>query len=75
MAPQQPESSGEWNEYRRLVVLELERLNLKNDSQDHALAHLEIELRLLKVKSGFWGFLAGCVPSLMLVIFYLIFRK
>lgn len=75
MTSQQPETNGQWNEYRRLVVQELERLGLKNDSQDHAIAHLEIELRLLKLKSGFWGFLAGCVPSLMLIILYMLFKK
>lgn len=69
------EKNGDWDEYRRLVVHQLDDLVLKEDLQDKAINNLEIELKLLKVKSGFWGFLAGCVPTLIVVIMYLVFRK
>lgn len=69
------EKNGDWDEYRRLVVSTLDSLVRKNDEQDKAIFNLQTQLQLLKVKSGFWGFLAGCVPSLIVVIMYLVFRK
>lgn len=69
------EKNGDWDEYRRLVVSTLDSLVSKNDKQDKAIYDLQTQLQLLKVKSGFWGFLAGCVPSLIVVIMYLVFRK
>lgn len=70
-----PLQNGEWREYRRLVVSEIKRLSDKNDGQDLAIYKLEKEFLFLKVKSGLWGFLAGCVPSLVVVILYLVFKR
>lgn len=68
------EKNGDWDEYRRLVVTTLDNLVRKNDDQDKAIFKLETQLVLLKAKSGFWGFLAGCVPVLIIVIMYLVFK-
>lgn len=59
------DDGGPWNEYRRLVVRELEGLNLRltslNDKLDGKLSAMQVDLITLKVKAGLLGALGGTV--------------
>lgn len=70
-----PESEGDWTEYRRLILQELQRLHeavSEVNGKVSVLASSEIgglksELAVLKtefrLKSGLWGFAAGAIPG------------
>lgn len=72
-----PEGQGDWGEYRRLILQELQRLHdgiseVKNQiSALHAseIASIKAEIAVLKVKSGVWGFIAGAVPSAVAIAY------
>lgn len=75
MPPHSPNPSNGWNEYKRLVVAELGRLDkniclLKNDIDD-----IKEILIGLKVKMGFIGAIAGIIAGgMMSLIVKLIVR-
>jgi hypothetical protein len=63
-----------WNEYRRLILSELERIDKQVKSNaDHIdgevktlldfISQLRTDVEMLKVKAGVWGFLAGFIPA------------
>jgi hypothetical protein len=56
-----------WSEYQRLVLAELERHNQWLAALDQKLDDIRVELATLKVRSGFWGALAGLVAVATLV--------
>jgi hypothetical protein len=72
-----PESDGGWDEYRRLILQELQRLHegvAEVNAKIGALTSLEIagikaEIAVLKFKSGLWGFTAGAVPGVIALIY------
>lgn len=71
------ENEGDWGEYRRLILQELQRLHEAIDdvkSQIAALNNLEIasikaEIAVLKFKAGILGLLAGAIPGLVALIY------
>lgn len=77
-----PEGQGDWGEYRRLILQELQRLHdgiNEVKSQITALhaseiASIKAEIAVLQIKSGVWGFIAGAVPSAV-AIFYIFLSK
>jgi len=77
-----PDAQGDWGEYRRLILQELQRLHDgigEVKSQISALhsseiASIKAQIAVLQFKSGVWGFLAGAVPSAVAVI-YMLMRK
>ena len=61
-----------WNEYSKMVLKELE-----NNEKDHKimmdkLNKIQVEIAMLKVKSGVWGAIAGAIPVIIAFIFYLL---
>ena len=63
-----------WDEYRRLVLSELERIDKEVKSNANLIdgevktlldfiSQLRSDVEMLKVKAGVWGFLAGFIPA------------
>ena len=64
-----------WDEYRKLVLKELEDLGLEMIRARKDLSDIKIEIRELKIRSGIWGAIGGAIPVLLTIILYLIFTK
>lgn len=60
-----------WNEWSKHVLAELERLNECYNGVNSQLQKIHVEIAMLKVKSGMWGAIGGCIPLLIMVIMYL----
>lgn len=68
-----------WGEYTRLTARELERLEkaLKeaNEKLDRIrtddMSLVKVEIATLKVKAGMWGAVAGAIPALVAILWYL----
>lgn len=69
-----------WEEYKRLVMsslLRLERMQDKHDKDDETrfcevnktLVAIRQDIATLKVKAGIWGFAAGSLPSLITILY------
>ena len=54
--------SGDWKEYQRLVLNELERHNTLLEKMDEKISKINTEIATLKVKSGLWGMAGAAVP-------------
>lgn len=75
-----PEGDGDFGEYRRLILAELQRLSdgiSEVKGQVSALHSLELagikaEIAVLKFKSGLWGFAAGAIPGAIALIYSMI---
>lgn len=55
-----------WTLYQKLVLAELERHskdleNINNELKEH-MKKIEVEIAMLKVKSGAWGLFGGLIP-------------
>lgn len=71
------ESDGDWGEYRRLILQELQRLHdgiaevkVRIDIL-HAsdLSSIKSEIAVLKFKAGVWGLAAGAIPSVAAALY------
>lgn len=77
-----PEAEGDWGEYRRLILQELQRLHdgiaeVKGQIgmlHTSDIATLKAEIAVLKFKSGVWGFMAGAIPA-SVVALYMVLHK
>ena len=69
------ERGEEWKRAERLVMGELTRLNVAVSDLTTEVTELKIQLATLttvvQLKSGVWGALAGLLPALAMLIFYL----
>lgn len=61
-----------WPEWSRFVLKELERFNECYEAQTKLIQAIQIEVAMLKVKSGIWGFAAGFIPSVGILIYMII---
>ncbi len=61
-----------WSEWGKYVLKELERLNDCYEEQQKIMQRIQVEIAMLKVKSSVWGGMAGLIPSLGLLIYYII---
>jgi len=72
------EDHNGWDEYKRVVVDRLDRLDnsvsalsgkidylVSND-----LSHLKVEIAVLKIKAGLWGLVGASIPSSIAIIVY-----
>lgn len=57
------ENDGNWDEYRKLVLSELRRLERAVNGLHDEVAELKVEVARLNVKAGLWGALAGIVTA------------
>jgi len=64
-----PANPNGWNEWSRHVLSELKRLNDAYEAIDGKLNRVRTDIAVLKVKSGVWGFMAGTVPGLTVVLY------
>ncbi len=69
--PNLPNNNG-WGEWGKYVLKELERLNDCYEEQQKIMQQIQVEIAMLKVKSSVWGGIAGLIPSLGLLIYYII---
>lgn len=71
------ESEGNWGEYRRLILQELQRLH---DGISEVKARIDLlhgsdlvtiksEIAVLKFKAGVWGLAAGSIPSIAAALY------
>lgn len=72
-----------WNEYSKLVLHELERLNdcrdkdLKKlsefrDCVKRSFEQIKVDLAVLKVKAGIWGFAGASIPIVLWIVLELV---
>lgn len=74
------QDTNEWAEWSRNIVMEeLRRLNsaLANIEKSIAGVHkdmssINVEIAMLKVKSGIWGLLGGAIPVVAALLYYLL---
>ena len=77
------EERNGWNEYQRLVMAELARLDVailanrahfdrRMDTMTTAVAAIHVEIATLKVKSGMWGAVAGLIPGAAILVWTLV---
>jgi hypothetical protein len=62
------ENNSTWNEWSKYVLKELERLNGCYFSLDEKVGKIQQEIAMLKVKSGIWGAIGGCIPVIVLLV-------
>ena len=70
------DSEHDWSRSQLMVTTELKRLNIATTELIQEVTALKIELATLttvvQLKSGVWGALAGLLPALAMLIFYLV---
>lgn len=67
-----PKDENGWNEYAKLVLSELERLDKWCGQIATEQQNIRIEIAKLKVKSGVWGAVAGAIPVVIGLAIWLI---
>lgn len=77
-APKTSNPVGDWTEYQRLVLAELERhgrmLTALDDRMREELSGIRVEIATLKVKAGVWGAIAGLIPVLLAILMLILSR-
>lgn len=63
------ESEGDWGEYRRLILQELQRLHQDLNEVKEQIGILHSAVAVLQFKSGLWGFAAGAIPGVAALIY------
>lgn len=66
-----PSENG-WSEWSKHVLIELERLDEGQKMLQTGINEVKIEIAKLKVKAGAWGFAAGLLPALGILLVTLI---
>ncbi len=61
-----------WAEYRRLVLENIEDDKTFKKEVRRDISYIKGEIKVLKVKSGVWGFLAGAIPGCIALLYFLI---
>ncbi len=67
-------SNSDWVQWRKHVLLELERLNEAQSKMQLEVIKIGKEIAVLKFKSGLWGAVAGAIPAMATVLFLVITR-
>ena len=67
-----PRGGNGWEAWGNHVLKELERLDECNTEQQKMITALQVEQGMLKTKSGIWGGIAGLIPSLGLLVYYIV---
>lgn len=61
-------NDGSWNDWSKHVLIELERLNNCYNDMNSSLQKIHVEIAMLKVKSGIWGAIGGCIPIIVMIL-------
>lgn len=64
-----------WDEWGRHVLKELERLNECFEKQQKQIQSMAADIAVLKIKSGVWGFMAGGIPAVGVLIWFIVKSK
>jgi len=67
-----PPGENNWNEWKKFILKELERLNSNYEGLNRKIEKLLIDTSTLKVKAGVWGFLAGLIPVVITLAGYIL---
>jgi hypothetical protein len=59
---------NDWNEWRKLVLHELETHSSDLKEIRENVSKVKTEIAMLKVKSGLWGAVAGMIPVIILLL-------
>ena len=70
-----PDAGNGWGEWGKHVLKEIERLDDCDTERHKAIQNNQVEIAMLKVKSGVWGFLAGLIPVIGLLIYFIVKNK
>lgn len=70
------QEEGDWKEYRRLVLNELERIAKTitdvekriEDFRQQDIQKIRMDIAMLQVKSGMWGALSGLIVTLSIIM-------
>ena len=62
-----PEADG-WNEYQKLVLSELARLNKGIEALKGKVGEMAVEIAVLKTKASMWGALAGVGATVVIML-------
>jgi len=60
--------NGDWRDYKKLVISEIDRLSGHIGNLESKIDHLRGDVVMLKVKSGIWGLFAGLIPVTIAVL-------
>ncbi|HQN49152.1 MAG TPA: hypothetical protein PL104_06835 [Caldisericia bacterium] len=52
----------------------IEKINGRFDKIEEKMSQLKTEIAVLQVKSGIWGFLAGLIPAVVVMIYWIVSR-
>lgn len=63
-------NSNGWGEWSKFVLKELERLNTCIGHIDEEMKRVSVEIAMLKVKSGVWGLIGGCIPIVISLVYF-----
>ena len=66
------EKSNGWSEWQNHVLCELQRLSTSIDNLSTIIHDNSKELAALKVKAGIWGAIAGMIPSIGVLLWFLL---
>jgi hypothetical protein len=64
-----PETLGDWAEYRRLILQELQRLHDDIEDVKGQIGTLQSGIAVLNFKAGVWGFMAGAIPGVSAALY------
>jgi 3-dehydroquinate synthase class II len=64
-----------WNEWKNVIKIHMESQVIATEHIKDDIAKIKIELGKLQVKSGVWGFLAGAIPTVGMLLFMFIKEK
>ncbi len=52
----------------------IEKINNRFNVIEEKMSQLKTEIAVLQVKSGIWGFLAGLIPAVVVMIYWIVSR-
>ena len=64
-----------WDEWSKYVLKELERQDQFMKDLANKVNKIEIQIATLKAKSGIWGALAGMIPAVGTILYWLLTKK
>ena len=56
-----------WQQWRKWIYEELKRHAEKLETIEQSVNDMKVEIAMLKVKSGIWGLIGGCIPVAIFV--------
>lgn len=75
MTPKDDNENGDWAEYRRLVLSELERLNLIVDNQKLEIDKLKLGATERNAKVAVISTIAGMIPAIISILCTILWGK